>query len=124
LVYCIVPNKTKKFSEGRSNRDVKVCIHEIEACCPHTRVDARPDGTIGVSEVTSTVRDSHLFVSHIRQREANSSVGGSSVFDLERSNREGSGSFSIARFLLPSFLSSQENWGYETSYKSVVIFSH
>jgi hypothetical protein len=57
-----------------------------------------------VSEVTSTLRDSHLFVSHIRQREADSSVGGSSVFDLERSNREGSGSFSIARFLLPSFL--------------------
>ena len=55
-----------------------------------------------VSEVISTVRDSHLFVSYIRQREADSSVGGSSVFDLERSNREGSGSFSIARFLLPS----------------------
>ena len=57
-----------------------------------------------VSEVTSTVRDSHLFVSHVRQRETDSSVGGSSVFDLERSNREGSGSFSISRFLLPSFL--------------------
>ena len=57
-----------------------------------------------VSEVTSTVRDSHLFVSHVSQREADSSVGGSSVFDLERSNREGSGSFSISRFLLPSFL--------------------
>jgi hypothetical protein len=71
-----------------------------------------------VAEVTSTVRDSHLFVSHVRNREAESSVGGSSVFDLERSNREGSGSFSIPRFLLPSFLSSQENWGYETSYRS------
>ena len=57
-----------------------------------------------VSEVTSTVRDSHLFVSHVRQSEAVSSVGGSLVFDLERSNREGSGSFSISRFLLPSFL--------------------
>jgi hypothetical protein len=34
--------------------------------------------------------DSHLFVSHVRQREADSSVGGSSVFDLERSNREDS----------------------------------
>ena len=32
---------------GRSNRDVKVRIHEIEACCPHTRVDTRPVGTIG-----------------------------------------------------------------------------
>jgi hypothetical protein len=40
-----------------------------------------------VSEVSSTVRDSHLFVSHVRQREADASVGGSSVFDLERSNR-------------------------------------
>jgi hypothetical protein len=38
---------TKKFSEGRSNRDVKVRIREIEACCPHTRVDTRSDGTIG-----------------------------------------------------------------------------
>ena len=47
MVYCIVPNKTKKFSEGRSNRDGKVRIHEIEACCPHTRVDTRFDGTIG-----------------------------------------------------------------------------
>jgi hypothetical protein len=47
LVYCIVSNKTKKFSEGRSNRDVKVRIHEIEACCSHTRVDTRPVGTIG-----------------------------------------------------------------------------
>jgi hypothetical protein len=71
-----------------------------------------------VSEVSSTVRDSHLFVSHVRQREADSSVGGSSVFDLERSNTEGSGSFSISRFLLPSFLRSQENWRYETSYRS------
>ena len=26
---------------------MKVRIHEIEACCPHTRVDTRPDGTIG-----------------------------------------------------------------------------
>jgi hypothetical protein len=26
---------------------VKVRIHEIEACCPHTRVDTRSDGTIG-----------------------------------------------------------------------------
>ena len=48
MVYYIVPNKTKKFPEGRSNRDVKVRIHEIEVCCPHTRVDTRPDGTIGV----------------------------------------------------------------------------
>jgi hypothetical protein len=47
LAYCIVPNKTKKFSEGRNNRDVKERIHEIEACCPHTRVDTRSDGTIG-----------------------------------------------------------------------------
>ena len=47
MVYCIVPNKTKTFSEGRGNRDVKVRIHEIEACCPHTRVDTRSDGAIG-----------------------------------------------------------------------------
>jgi hypothetical protein len=26
---------------------VKVRIREIEACCPHTRVDTRSDGTIG-----------------------------------------------------------------------------
>ena len=26
---------------------MKVRIHEIEACCPHTRVDTRLDGTIG-----------------------------------------------------------------------------
>jgi hypothetical protein len=99
---------------GRSNRDVKVRIHEIEVCCPHTRVDTRPDGTMStdswilsviwgtsssVSEVTSTVRDSHLFVSHVRQREAASPVGGISVCDLERTNREGSGSFSISSFL-------------------------
>jgi hypothetical protein len=52
LVYCIVPIKTKKFSEGRSNRDVKVRILEIEVCCPHTRVDTRPDGTISfLSEI-------------------------------------------------------------------------
>ena len=31
---------------------------------------------------------------------------------------EVSGSFSISRILLPSFLSSQENWGYEASYRS------
>ena len=43
----IVPNITKKLSERRSNKDVKVRIHEIEACYPHTRVDTRSDGTIG-----------------------------------------------------------------------------
>ena len=70
-----------------------------------------------VSEVTSTVRDSHLFVSHVRQRETDSSVGEVQSLILKGAI-EGSGSFSISRFLLPSFLSSQENWGYETSYRS------
>jgi hypothetical protein len=45
ILYC--PKLNEEFSEGRSNRDVKVRIHEIEACCPHTRVDTRSDGTIG-----------------------------------------------------------------------------
>jgi hypothetical protein len=51
LFFFIVPNKTKKCSEGRSNRDVKVRIYEIEVCCPHTRVDTRPDGTIGAQSL-------------------------------------------------------------------------
>jgi hypothetical protein len=69
-------------------------------------VDSGGGTSSSVSEVTSTVRDSHLFVSHVRQREAYFSVEGSSVFDLERSNREGSGSFSVSTSYLrfPVFL--------------------
>jgi hypothetical protein len=61
LVYCIVPNKTKKCSEGRSNRDVKVRIYEIEVCCPHTRVDTRPDGIITDSWILSVISGDVIF---------------------------------------------------------------
>ena len=58
-----------------------------------------------------------ISLSHTSDKEQRILLSEEVQSDLERSNREGSGSFSIYRFLLLSFLSSQENWRYETSYR-------
>jgi hypothetical protein len=152
----------KKFPERRSNRDVKVRIHEIEACCPHTRVDTRPVGTIGfhfeMGYQEKRIQDRKIYnwsrtlhiqflrsaplpqipisLSHTSVKAKRILLPEEVVFDLERSNTEGSGSFSISMFYSRLFLDPKKTGGTRpiidlstphellTTHESVVIFSN
>jgi hypothetical protein len=100
-------------SSRREAYPVSTSLGEVHHRCMGFVSNSRGIGSC-VSGTPSFVGQSDSYVSDLRQGEVPSSVRGSSISIIEKSNRGNSSDSVDTRVVFSSLLGSQENWGNET----------